>query len=312
MSACGDGGSGQPGAAEPATAPVTQTTPAGSVARVGASPEGIVYDAMTGLLAVAVQKPNRLLLLDPTTLSPKASVRLPGSVRHLQLGGPGGPVLVPVESANRLVQVTLPDGQRSATRVRKQPHDAAETVNGDVAVGDEFGRALSVIRNGSVVHTFTDLTQPGGVAASGNTVAVVDVGAFTLSTYDLEAMRRTGRAPAGAGPTHLDLLSGDRVIVADTRGNRLLVYTLDPLRRVGSLPLPGAPYGMAADSKTGTEWVTLTARNEVVGLDVSHDTPTVVARYPTVRQPNTVAVDPGSKHLWITGTAAGVVERITR
>jgi hypothetical protein len=58
--------------------------------------------------------------------------------------------------------------------------------------------------------------------------------------------------------------------------------------------------------------VTLTSRNEVVGLDVAGATPRVIARYTTVQQPNTIAVEPGSHRLWVTGTKAGVVELITR
>ena len=92
----------------------------------------------------------------------------------------------------------------------------------------------------------------------------------------------------------------------------MLVFTLAPLKQVGRLALPGTPYGMAVDPSTGTVWVTLTARNQVVGLDVAGSTPRVIARYATVRQPNTVAVEPGGHRLWVTGTAAGVVELITR
>ncbi|SHH25899.1 hypothetical protein SAMN05443575_3556 [Jatrophihabitans endophyticus] len=312
--ACGsDAGHRGPKAAEPATAPVPSTEPVGRIAKVGARPEGIVYDARTRLLAVAVRAPDRLLLLDPRTLAPRRSVALPGGVRHLQLGRPGGPVLVPVESAARIVQVSLPGGATRSTAVRKQPHDAAEATNGDVVVGNEFGRSISVIHDGVVVRTFADLRQPGGVvAAADDVVGVVDVGAFTLSTYDLDAGRRTGRVAAGAGPTHGVLVGGDRIAVTDTRGDRLLVFSLHPLRQVGTLALGGAPYGIATDSDTGLVWVTLTARNEVVGLAVSGDVPRVVARYPTVRQPNTVAVAPGSQRLWVTGTAGGVVQLITR
>jgi DNA-binding beta-propeller fold protein YncE len=90
------------------------------------------------------------------------------------------------------------------------------------------------------------------------------------------------------------------------------VFSVSPLRQVASLALPGTPYGLAMDASTGTLWVTLTALNEVVGLDVTGAVPRVIARYPTVRQPNTVAVAPGSHTLWVTGTDAGVVERISR
>ena len=206
----------------------------------------------------------------------------------------------------------MPSGRKSVTDVLKQPHDAAQTANGDLAVGDEFGKALSVIRGGRVIKTFRDLEQPGGVVADGNLVTVVDVHGFTVTTYDLTSLREIARKPAGKGPTHGVLVSGHRVLVSDTRGNQLLVFGDDPLRRLGRMRLPGAPYGLASDASTGTVWVTLTSRNEVVGVDVRGNTPKVVARYATVRQPNTVAVAPGSHELWITGTDSGVVQRIAR
>lgn len=314
LAACGSS-TGQkkgPGAAEPATAPATSTAPAGTTAPVGDEPEGIAYDTRTKVLAVAARKPDRLLLLDPDTLAVRQTVALPGSVRHLQIGKPGGPVLVPAESAKQLVQVALPGGMTHANDVGKQPHDAAEAPNGDIVVGNEFSKSISIIRNGKVIKTIADLKQPGGVIADGDTVGVVDVGAFTLSTYSLATLTRIGRVSAGAGPTHGDLIGGNRMIVSDTRGNRMLVFSVEPLKEVGAIALPGAPYGMAVDYSTETVWVTLTARNEVVGLDVSGGTPKVIARYPTVRQPNTVAVAPGSTQLWITGTHDGVVQRITR
>jgi DNA-binding beta-propeller fold protein YncE len=300
------------GAAEPAAAPPTTTAPTGDVVAVGGTPQGIVYDARTDLLAVAVRRPDRLLLLDPRTLAGRTSVPLPGGVRHLQLAAPGGPVLVPVETADQLVEVSLPDGATVATAVGRQPHDAAGVGDGDVVVGNELGGSLSIVHDGSVLRTFGDLQQPGGVVVDGTTAVVVDVGAFTLSTYDVDTARRRGRIPAGEGPTHAVLIAPHRVVVADTRGGELLVDDLDPLREVASIDVGGSPYGLAADPATRTVWVTLTATNEVVGLDTTEDTPRVIARYPTVRQPDTVAVAPGSHTLWITSTADGVVQRIER
>ncbi|MBE7188350.1 YncE family protein [Jatrophihabitans endophyticus] len=299
-------------AAEPATAPAPTAAPAGRIVHVGALPQGIVYDATSHLVAVAVQKPDRLLLLDPSTLAVRRSVPLPGSVRHLQLARVGDTVLVPVETSNQLVQVAVPSGRTTATDVLKQPHDAAGLSNGDIAVGDEFGRALSIIRDGKVIKTFRDLEQPGGVVADGSTVVVVDVRAFSVSTYDLTTMRRTAQLPAGAGPTHGVLVGHHRIAVADTRGNQVLIFDDAPLRRVGRLALPGTPYGMAVDPSTGLVWVTLTARNQLVGIRVGAGRPKIVARYDTVRQPDTVAVQPGSHTLFVTGTDSGVVERIER
>ncbi len=311
LGACGSAPAAQHHAAEPATASSPTQTPAGRVFKVGAQPEGIVFDPQSGVVAVAVHDPNRLLVLDGTDLTVVRSVSLPGSVRHLQTGA-AGTVLVPVESANQLDVVTLADGSQEVTNVSRQPHDAAAVADGDIVVGNEFGHSLSFVHAGVISKTISDVQQPGGIVGDGATVAVIDVNGYTLSTYNVVTMTRTARISAGSGPTHGVLLTGHRLAVTDTRGNALLLFDVSPLRQVGQRSLPGTPYGMAVDHSTNTVWITLTARNEVVGIDTSSNSPTVIARYPTVLQPNTVAVEPGSHRLWVTGTTDGVVERIDR
>jgi len=319
LAACGgdDGETGSDegddaGAAEPAGAAPLDEEPAGTVTEVAPLPQGIVYDARTDLLAVAVHEPYRLLLLDPTTLEEVESVELPGKARHLQVARPGGPVLVPSETANQLIEVSVPEAEVRATDVEEYPHDATGSPNGDLVVGNEFAGSLSVVRDGEVQGTIEDLTQPGSVVIDGKTIAAVDVETYTLSTYDLDTLEPTGRIEAGAGPTHAVVLSGDRLAVADTRGDQVLIFTHDPLRQVGAIELGDSPYGIVSDPRTDTVWVTLTGTNELVGLDVSQDQPRVIETYPTVRQPNTVAVEPGSRTLWVTGTADGVIQRISR
>lgn len=300
-------------AAEPAVAPSVSVRPAGTVRTVGALAEGAVYDARTGLLAVAVRSPDRLLLIDGNTLVVQQSVALPGHARHLQLAAPGGPVLVPAEDARRLLEVALPGGAIVASvPVGEQPHDAGPAVGGRIVVGNEFGQSLSVIAHGRVERTITGVIQPGGVVDAGVVEAVVDVHAYTVSTFDPGTGKRIAVAQAGSGPTHAVLVAPNRLAVSDTRGNAVLTYSVSPLRRTGKLELAGAPYGLAVDQSTQTVWVTLTARNEVVGLDVSGATPRVIARYPTVAQPDTVAVAPGSHVLWVIGSRSGQVQRITR
>lgn len=287
--------------------------PAGVVRTIGSAPEGVVYDATTKLLAVAVRNPNRLELFDGRTLALRTTVALPGHVRHLQLGLRGGSVLVPLEDANALAQVALPSGRiTQQVTVGRSPHDAAQLPDRLIVTGDEFGQSLSVVRNGAVERTLGQVVQPGGIVAVGPTTVVVDVQAYTLSSFDVSTSTRTALLDAGAGPTHGVSAAPNQVAVTDTRGNAVLIFTAAPLAARGRLVLPGSPYGIAADPVTHTVWVTLTGRNEVVGLDVSTGTPREIARYPTVAQPDTVAVDPGSRNLWITGTAQGQLQHITR
>lgn len=309
LSACG--GPEPLDAAEPEQAPALTAQPVGDVRAVAPGPEGIVHEPRSDTLAVAVREPDRLLVLDPETLVERMSVPLPGKVRHLQVTD-DGVVLVPSEQADQLIEVDPGRGAVRRTEVARYPHDASAAGNGDIVVAEEFGGSASVLREGDVIHRFDDLTQPGGVVVEDGVAVVVDVEAFTLTSYDLAARRRVTRLDAGEGPTHVVRTGDNRVAVSDTRGDKVTLYSVDPLLPVAELELEGRPYGIAADAESGTLWVTLTERNQLVGLDVSRDRLTEIERLPTVRQPNTVAVSPGADTLWVTGTYEGEIQRIER
>lgn len=292
-----------PPAAEPAEAPEDARPPAGRVVPLGPMAEGVVADPVTGLVAVGLREPNRLALVDGETGEIRREVPLPGHVRHLQLAAPGGPVLVPAENSDTLLQVSLPDGEVTGrTGVGQFPHDATATASGAVAVADEFGGSVSIVEDGQVVHVFEDATAPGGVAAVGERVGMVDVRENSFTVYDVPARKRLAELPAGEGPTHAIADPRGRVLVTDTRGDAIVVFTLDPEpREIARISLPGSPYGLAVDPQRSRVWVTLTGVNELVGLDVSGETIREVARLPTLRQPNTVAVSGATGRLFIAG-----------
>lgn len=298
-------------AAEPAKSPPAARTPAGTVTALASNPEGAVYDATTGLLAVAVRDPTRLLLIEPVSGQVALSIPLPGHARHLQLAAPGGPVLVPAENANALLQVALPGGTVTKTAVGTYPHDAAQAADGTILVADEMGGTLSIVRNGQVVHTVSDLTQPGGVTTVGNNAIAIDVGAFTVSVYDVINGKRFARRIAGSGPTHIAASRDGHVHVLDTRGGRVLTYGVPTLDQLGAVKLGNAPYGVTYDNSRDLIWVTLTASNEVVGLSTATDTLQEVGRYPTVRQPNTVATDSVSGRIFVLSRTTGELQVIT-
>jgi DNA-binding beta-propeller fold protein YncE len=300
----------RPGAAEPGDSPPLTTDPAGTVVDLEPQPEGLVFDPVTGLLAITVRDPDRLLLVDGATGTTVREVPLPGHARHLQLAAPGGPVLVPAEDSNTLVEVTLPGGETAETEVGEYPHDAAQVAGGQRLVADERGGTLSVVTDGVVTQTLDSQTQPGGIAAVGELAAVVDVADFTLTTYDVPAGERSTVVDAGDGPTHVVADSRQRFLVADTRGDAVLVFDSDPLALTETYDLPGTPYGVAYDATAQLLWVTLTARNEVVGLSTAGPALTEVARYPTVRQPNTVAVDPGTGRVFVGSRTTGELQLI--
>jgi DNA-binding beta-propeller fold protein YncE len=301
-----------PPAAEPAPAPVPTAPPAGRTVPVGAAPEGVVVDPQTHIVAVGVRDPAALTLLDATTGMVLRKVALPGALRHLQLAGPGGPVLVPDEGSNRLLRVALPGGEITSQVVTGVvPHDATQAANGTVFVANELGHSVVAVRGDQVVHTFTDVTQPAGLAAVGNLVGLVDVRENTLTVYDAQRLQPVAEVPAGAGPTHVVADKRGHLAVIDTRGGAVLLYELSPtLRQIGRVELPGTPYGVAYDPVRDRLWVTLTALNEVIGLNLNANTPVLATPLPTVRQPNTVAVDSATGRLFVTGTDQGVLEII--
>jgi DNA-binding beta-propeller fold protein YncE len=299
-------------AAEPAVAPPLTVRPAGKVIAVGAQAEGVVADPVTHLVAVGVRQPYGLVLLDERTGAVTRRVPLPGHLRHLQLAGPGGPVLVPDENSDDLLTVDLATGTiASRVHTGTAPHDATRAVNGSVFVANEGGRSVVVVRGNKVVHIFTDVSQPAGLAAVGGTVGLVDVRQDSLHLYDADRLVSTGWLPAGAGPTHLVADRRGHFVVIDTRGNAVLFYEPAPrARQIGRLTLPGTPYGVAYDRVRDRLWVTLTATNQLVGIPLDMAEPRVTIRLATVRQPNTVAVDPATGRLFVTGTHDGVLQII--
>jgi DNA-binding beta-propeller fold protein YncE len=298
-----------PPAAEPAHAPPLTETPAGRVIGLpdGAGAEGVAVDPASHVIAVGERVPPRLALVDPHTARARF-VALGSPPRHLAFAG--GRFLAPTEGDRRLVSVRADGRGVTRTPVGDHPHDAT-VLAGRAFVGDERGNTVTVVDGARRAATFRVATQPGGVAAAdgGHALAVVSVRERVLELYDPQTLRRLARAPAGVGPTHV-VAEADRLYVADTQGGALLVFATHPkLELVRRVDLPGGPYGIAIDPVRHRLWVTLTARNELVSLP-ANGRPRVILRLPTVRQPNSVAVDSAAGTVAVVGRAAGALELI--
>lgn len=306
---CG-GDSGYPPAAEPATSPPLTGRPAGSSFRVGAEPEGLVVDGPTGLAAVITRDPSELRLADLDRRRVVARVELPATGRHLGLAGPGGPVLVPVEQSDELIEVELPSADSRAIAVGDHPHDAVAAA-GRVFVGNEFADTVSVLAGDRATATIEVAEQPGGLAAAGDRLVVVAVAARTLSAFDARTLEPLGEVDAGEGPTHV-VAAGNRAWIADTEGDAILEIDLatTPPQPVSTTEVAGAPYGIAIDQDRERLWVALGERNEVVEYDVSGGRPAELARYPTLQQPNSVAVDPRDGSAVVAGRTSGRLQLI--
>lgn len=295
---------------EPAESPEPEEEPAGEVFEISNGPEGIVVDPETGLVAVGAREPARLLLVDGESGETVSETELSAPTRHLALAAPGGPVLATAERSDEFFRIGLPDGEvLSRTPVQEFPHNAA--ASGDrVFVINEFESTMSVIEGGEVVETVETPLWPGGVAATGSgLVAVLGVRGLAVELYDARTLESLGRADAGEGPTHVAAGPGGRLYVADTRGGAILTYETEPEPvQASGTPLPGSPYGVALDPRRGELWITLTAENALVRFDVATGEPRETGRYPTVRQPNTVAVDSQSGRVYVAGRERGELQ----
>ncbi|MBA2240443.1 MAG: YncE family protein [Solirubrobacterales bacterium] len=304
-----DAGLGPP--PEPAESPELTREPAGETAEIGNGAEGIVVDPKTNLAAVGIEFPPSLALVDARTLEVERTISLPAHARHLELVAPGGPVLAPAEDADELVVTSLPEGQTENFAVGDFPHDATK-LGERYFVGDEMSDTLTVLdSDGATIDTLETPVQPGNVDSAQGVIAVVAVTERRIATYDPESLEQLGELDAGEGPTHI-ATDGGRAFVIDTRGDAILEYRLAPeLRLVGETPLEGTPYGVDIDARRDRLWVALSATNEAVELALTEEGLEEVARYPTIRQPNTIGVDPRTgAALVVSRTDPALIQRI--
>lgn len=284
---------------------------------VGAGAEGVVVDPATRSVVVGVRGPDSLVVLDEDTLRVRARIALPGHLRHLVSAGPGR-VLVPDEDSNQLLTVDLASARITSSLVTgTSPHYVVAGPDGTLFVADEAGHDVAVVRAGRVVARLPDAVMPGGMAIVGGRLGLVDVAGDTLTIYDTTTLAKLSSTPLGAGPTHQVADDRGDLIAADTRASALLFSTTagspaDLARATPrTLPLPGTPYGLAYDPARDRLWVTLTATNQLVGFDTRADPPREIARIPTVRQPNTVAVDEATGRPAVTGSDDGTLQLVS-
>lgn len=306
---------GTPSVASAAPAPSPTVTPTGKVWLVpGATTsghrhaEGIAVDAATGRVAVGLDNPPQLAILDATSGRPLRVVDLQAVASHV-VALPGGGFRV--AAGRELVTVPVKGDE---TRVKWSPAAHGLTLLPDGGTAVTFPREGHVgvyAPGGELRRTIRTRGQPDGIAAAGDRLGVVDAEATSLTVFRASDGGQEEALRAGNGALHVVADAKGRFVVADTRDGELLVFSTGPLYLRQRYPVPGSPYGMAYDPERNVVWVTLTARNEVVGFDLSGGAPKEVARHPTVRQPNSVAVDPQTGAVYVAGQAEGVVQSIS-
>lgn len=285
------GGQGAVSPAEPAVAPIGGSTPAGTLVPLGAPATDVVVDPHTRTVAVTLLGPPRLLL---RTLDDATSVRqipLPGPASDLVLAAERGELLVPVSTPGCLIRVPLGGGVPSRI-------DLGDSARGAVAVGHvtviAMGDHLAVLdgdRPRTPIRGFLDAAR---LVTTGTTIGVLDRGRSAVSVVDLSSGEVSPALRVSNGVANAVADRFGRMLVTDVRDGELLAFAGDPPILRQRFPLPGAPYGLTYDSQRDLVWVSLTGRDEIVGLGVAAGEPVVVHRFPAVHQPDAVAVDPVS------------------
>lgn len=293
--------------AGPASAPAGGPAPVGTVMALDAPATAVVVDPRTAAVAVALADPPRLLLRTLEGTAPSRQVPLPGPAADLVLAADGGAVLVPVTVPPALVRVPLEGGVTSRIALEGAPRGAV-AVGGRivVALGD---RVLVLDEDGArrVIAGFADATR---LVATGSKVVVLDRGRTAVSLLDPASGEIGPLLRAGNGAVDAVADRFGRTLVTDVRDGELLIFAGDPLLMRQRWPVPGAPYGLAYDGQRDLAWLTLTARNEVVGFNVAGGEPVVVHRFPTVNQPDAVAVEPVSGRVVIASASGAGLQVI--
>jgi DNA-binding beta-propeller fold protein YncE len=201
-------------------------------------------------------------------------------------------------------RLDVAEAKLTATDVGGHPA-AGLTVGPETLVATGAGKAIDVWANGTRTKSITgQLYSADDVLDTGHGVVVLDRLRTAVFSLDVAAGQLKEGLRAGDGAANAVPDSYGRVLVTDARAGALIAFSADPLIMRQRYPVPGGVYGIAYDSARHLAWVTLTERNEVVGFDVRGGEPVEKYRFPTVRQPDSVAVDDQGGRV-IVGSAAG-------
>ncbi|MGH3916737.1 MAG: YncE family protein [Pseudonocardiaceae bacterium] len=285
----------------PASAPSGGPAPAGTVLVLDAPATAVVVDPRTAAVAVALADPPRLLLSTLDGAAPSREVPLPGPAADLGFAAEGGSVLVPVTVPPALIRVPLEGGATSRIDLDGSPRSAV-VLGGRIVVA--LGDRLVVLDEDGARRVVAGFADASRLVPTGSKVAVLDRGRTAVSLVDPVSGEAGPALRAGNGAVEAVADRFGRMLVTDVHDGELLIFAGDPLLMRQRWPVPGAPYGLAYDDQRDLAWLTLTARNEVVGFNVAGGEPVVMHRFPTVNQPDAVAVEPGSGRV-VVASASG-------
>jgi DNA-binding beta-propeller fold protein YncE len=299
--------------AEPAVSPPVTTRPAGDVRPLAGHPVSAVFDPVTASLVVFGpgpdgQAPGTVTMLPAATGAPR-TVALPGPATALAGDGKGHAFL---SARGGYYRVDLQTA--AVTRIAVTGQDTTDFTavarrdDGRLVLGSADGAVYTLRNDNEVAATVKIFARVDSVVTQKNTAVVLDRGQTSVTTIDPSGDRAAQALRAGDGATTIATDPAGRVLVADTRGESLLVYGVDPLMLRQRSPVRQSPYGLVGSSRL--VWVSQTASNSVVGYDLATGIPVEEVRYPTVRQPDSLAFDDATGTLYVVSSTGDGVQVI--
>ncbi|GAB3127063.1 hypothetical protein GCM10027289_04040 [Tsukamurella serpentis] len=300
--------------AQPALAPEPAAPPAGSVTAAGAG-EGLAFDPAGRRLAAITDGAVVLYSVDGG-LREVAKVSTPGRANQVVPQGAGPGFLV--ATGDGVLRI---DDDRAGT-VQKidggaltvAPYDAGTKEAGkDGAVwalaGTATGRIV-LLRSGADNTSIDGPVEASRILVRGQNAAVVDRLQASITEVGVGGPEIGRSLRVGRGITNAAIDSFGRIFAVDTGKNQVIGYTVEPFMERFLYPVPDAPWAVDYDESAGLMWVTKTATNQVVGYSLGSGMPEQRMQFPTVRQPNAIAVDAKTATLYVQSATGGGIQAI--
>ncbi|NIL78769.1 MULTISPECIES: hypothetical protein [Rhodococcus] len=288
-------------------------------------PIGVVTDSPSGLHSTTFDADTRsVVALSDDLMSlvvftapdgqiadqPPREISLPGAAAGIADAGDGR-LLLPMDRS--LVEVDLRTSDIDSIPIDANLTSAARLDDGRFAAGDDGGTIHVVDPDGdrSQVETVGGLTSVDALASTQYGVTALDRHQTSLTEVKVDDGSLGLALRAGEGAAHLDTDRFGRILVTDTVGRELLVYSSEDLLLRQRFPVDAQPWAVAYDDKSDVVWISLPGDNEVVGYTLDTGIPVEVARFPTVRQPDSIAVDSDTGDLFVGSATGNGLQRIS-
>jgi streptogramin lyase len=295
----------------PAVAPAAKASLPGSVVLTSARIAYSLLEPSTHSLITTTGSDAALTVYSVSdSMAAARTIALPAVPGQVSVASAGS-VFVPLPSKKQVLTVDVSSGKIVSTiNVTATPSYAA-SYHGKTLIGLPDARSLAVYENDTLVKTITGSVSPYQVLIADDKAIVLDRLRSALFDVDVDAGTFGAGIRAGDGAVNAVSDNYGRALITDARSGYVFALSPGPVLMRQSFPLNHTPYAIAYNAATHVAWVTETASNQVVALNMAAGQPTIIATYNTVQQPDSVIVDPTSGKAFVASATGGGIQVIT-